>query len=124
MYTAKEITEKRQSSFLFRLGKTPIAEKITGPMALKKDVFRWKSTLRDLWDELVLLPPHMIYPFSWHTPGELGGICSAMTTNLNESLCQEKLSVEEKGSLSITYWSMTHKGTGYRDSSLESINQE
>jgi hypothetical protein len=123
MYEAKAAVEKSKT-FFHRWIPSPNAEHITGPIALRKSIFRWKESLRDLWDEVVLLPNYVVYPYSWHTPGSLGGICSAMFATLDEAKCQEGLKVKEKGSLSVTYWSQTHKGTGHNDKTIAQISHE
>jgi len=123
MYTTKDVVQKRKA-ILHRLGGIPSAEHITGPIALRESILRWKASLRDLWDEVVLLPPHMVYPYNWKKPGEFGAICSAMFATLDEPLCQEKLRVKEKGSLSITYWSNTHKGTGHNEKTIAQVSQD
>ncbi|KAI9155504.1 Inositol phosphoceramide mannosyltransferase-like protein [Paramyrothecium foliicola] len=123
MEFAKSKVQQRKNP-LYRIGGTPAAEHITGPIALRKSIFRWKESLRDLWDEVVLLPSHVVYPYSWATPGPVGRICSAMFESLDERLCQEKLEVKKKGSLTITYWSNTHKGTGHNDETIAQVSQD
>jgi hypothetical protein len=117
-----QIHEKK--TFLHRLGVIPSAEHITGPIALRQALFRYKASLVDLWNEVVLLPSHMIYPYNWKNPGDLGIICSAMVATLDEKACKEKLRVKENGSLSITYWSNTHKGTGHNEKTIAQISQD
>ena len=121
-FAEAQVHEKK--SLLHRLGIIPSAEHITGPIALRESIFRWKSSLKDLWDEVVLLPSHVVYPYSWKLPGELGPICSAMYSTLDEPLCKENLKVKEKGSLSITYWSNTHKGTGHNEKTIAQVSQD
>ncbi|KAH7316723.1 nucleotide-diphospho-sugar transferase [Stachybotrys elegans] len=123
IHFAKAKVEQRRNIF-YRLGDVPTAEHITGPIALKENILRWKASLKDLWDEVILLPSHIVYPYNWHLPGPNGRICSAMFATLDEGLCKERLKVKEKGSLAITYWSNTHKGTGHNEETLAQVSHE
>lgn len=121
-FAIAKVEERR--SLLYRFFSMPTAEHITGPIALRQCVLRWKASLKDLWDELILLPPHMVYPYNWKWPGSQGSICSAMYPTLDEDLCKKKLKVKEKGSLSITYWSNTHKGEGINEKTLAEVSHD
>jgi inositol phosphorylceramide mannosyltransferase catalytic subunit len=121
-YAKERVQEMR--SIIHRLMDTPTAEHVTGPIALKERMFRWKISPKALWDEVVLLPPHVVHPYSWHTPGRNGRICSAMFESLDERLCKERLKVKEKGSLAINYWSNTHKGTGHNEETIAQVSHD
>ncbi|KAK5995099.1 hypothetical protein PT974_03492 [Cladobotryum mycophilum] len=89
----------------------PSAEQLTGPIALRQSIFRYNS-YRDVVDKVDLLPSHLIYPFNWNTDENIRSICSAEQDTFNESHCKKMLKVHERASISITYWSHTHRGKG------------
>lgn len=100
----------------------PSAEQLTGPIALAKSVWRYQS--RDETEKVILLPDNLIYPFNWNTGQEIRSICSAEQDSFNESLCKETLNVDTKGSISITYWSHTHRGKGSDNENIDRISHE
>lgn len=102
----------------------PSAERTTGPVALRASVLRWKSTLRDLWAEVVLLPPDLIYPFSWKTPGAAGWVCSTMSDRFDERACEEQVGVRRRGSLTLTFWSHTHDGAASNEDNIAAVDRD
>ena len=116
---------KKSKAFLHQLWYwVPSAEEVTGPIALRKSILRWKSSLKDLWAEIVLLPPDLIYPFSWKTPGMSGYICSTMSDKFDEVKCKARLQLDKKGSLTLTFWSHTHEGSTSNTKNIEYISHD
>ncbi|KAL7910593.1 hypothetical protein GGI35DRAFT_449143 [Trichoderma velutinum] len=101
----------------------PSAEQLTGPIALAKNVWRYQNC-GDTLDSIILLPDGLIYPFNWNEGQEIRSICSAEKDSFNESRCKETLGVGVKGSISITYWSHTHRGKGSDHENIDRISQE
>jgi hypothetical protein len=89
----------------------PSAEELTGPIALAKNIRRYQ-VCGDTLDSIILLPDGLIYPFNWNEGQDIRSICSAEKDSFNESSCKETSGVGVKGSISITYWSHTHRGKG------------
>lgn len=123
-YAAAEVRRSRGSmSWLWY--RSPDAEHVTGPIALRNNVLKWKTGLEDLWNEVVLLPSDLVYPYSWKTPGSLGPICSTLFDTFNETACREGLRLDEKGSLAVTYWSHTHDShSGVSKHNVENLGHE
>lgn len=123
-YAAAEV--RRGKSFMHWLWyRSPDAEHVTGPIALRNNVLKWKTTLKDLWNEVVLLPSDVVYPYSWKTPGKLGPICSTLFDTFDEEACKEGLKLKEKGSLAVTYWSHTHDShSGTSKNNIKQISHE
>ncbi|KAL6796466.1 glycosyltransferase family 32 protein [Trichoderma sp. SZMC 28012] len=101
----------------------PSAEQLTGPIALAKNIRRYQIC-GDTLDSIILLPDGLIYPFNWNEGQEIRSICSAEKDSFNESSCKETLGVGVKGSISITYWSHTHRGKGSDDENIDRISQD
>jgi hypothetical protein len=101
----------------------PSAEQLTGPIALRKNIGHYESC-GDARDNIILLPDGMIYPFNWNTGQEVRSVCSAEKDTFNESQCKDRLNVDLKGSISITYWTHTHRGKGPDIENIERISQE
>lgn len=122
----KPVQDKvRKSKAIWRKLLSPIpAEFMTGPAVLRESILSWKSSLKDLWNEVVLLPSDVIYPFSWKKPGVFGWECSTMSDRFDEDVCKKNLKVEEKGSLTITYWSHTHDGTSSNAENIDSVSHD
>ncbi len=115
---------------------------MTGPIALRKSVNRYMAhgLGREAADlaaispfaarsgntkqEVVLLPDHWVYPFNWNTEEGLRAICSAEQQSFDPKHCQEVLRVGHRGSISITYWSHTHRGKGSDAKNIEIISHE
>ncbi|KAL6407161.1 glycosyltransferase family 32 protein [Ilyonectria robusta] len=90
--------------------KTPNAEHMTGPIALRKTIIAYGASSEE--DEIVLLPGRLVYPYNWKEHHEFLAVCSAEQATFDDAVCKEKLEVVKKKSISITYWSHTHKGQG------------
>ncbi|KAL7940782.1 glycosyltransferase family 32 protein [Trichoderma barbatum] len=101
----------------------PSAEQLTGPIALAQNIRRYQIC-GDTMDKIILLPDGLIYPFNWNEGEELRSICSAEKDSFDESQCKESLNVDSKGSISITYWSHTHRGKGPDNGNIDRISQE
>ncbi|KAL7929310.1 glycosyltransferase family 32 protein [Trichoderma chlorosporum] len=101
----------------------PSAEQLTGPIALAKNI-RHYQTCGDTLEKVICLPDGLIYPYNWNDDRGLRSICSAETDSFNETQCKETLSVDTKGSISITYWSHTHKGKGQDDANINRMGHE
>jgi hypothetical protein len=102
----------------------PSAEHLTGPIALRRSILRWKSSLEDMWSEIVLLPSELIYPFSWKTPGLSGWVCSTLSDRFDEDKCKERLELDKKGSLTLTFWSHTHDGAASSEKNIASVSRD
>lgn len=101
----------------------PSAEHLTGPVALRKSIQQYEYC-GDAANKLILLPDSMIYPFNWDTKGKVRSLCSAEKDTFDESQCKDMLNVDLKGSISITYWSHTHRGKGPDIENIERISQD
>lgn len=117
------------------------AETITGPVALRaaiteyqadkeamKDAVREHATSvefkgeRSKDDEVVLLPSHVIYPYSWGSDGEhVRNVCWVVSNSFNAKVCKKRLAVEKDGSIAITYWSHTHSPSGHNEGNMKHI---
>jgi hypothetical protein len=74
--------------------------------------------------EVVLLPNHWVYPFNWYAGEALRAICSVEQQSFNSKRCQEVLKVGDRESISITYWSHTHRGKGTDEKNLEIVSHD
>lgn len=101
----------------------PSAEQLTGPIALRKNVKQYESC-GDAANTIIVLPDSMVYPFNWNTEENVRSLCSAEKETFNESQCKDVLEVELKGSISITYWSHTHRGKGPDVENIQRISQD
>lgn len=99
----------------------PSAEQMTGPIALGKIVQNYKSSAHD---DIILLPEHLVYPFDWNTDEGTRAVCSAEQDTFDDGRCKELLDVDSKKSLSITYWSHTHRGTGTDATNIDHISHD
>jgi hypothetical protein len=136
-----EIAKSR--SFLHRLWYDyPSAEQMTGPIALRKLVNRYEAHGLDreaiglaanspfaeefvnAKQAIVLLPNHWVYPFNWNEGDALRAICSVEQESFDSQRCKEVLEVGSRGSMSITYWSHTHRGKGIDEKNIEIISHE
>jgi inositol phosphorylceramide mannosyltransferase catalytic subunit len=105
----------------------PIAELVTGPVALRDSILKYQN-MRGTADKVILLPDHWVYPYSWVNnwnpkTQDLRAACSAEQPHFDASRCKEMLKVDDKGSVSITYWSHTHQsGKGGDKKNLVYIN--
>ena len=115
---------------------------MTGPIALRKNINRYEVHGLDrvaaslaasspfversgnTKQEVVLLPNHWVYPFNWHAGEALRAICSVEQQSFNSKLCQEVLEVDDRGSISITYWSHTHRGKHTDAKNIEIVSHE
>jgi hypothetical protein len=119
----------------------PSAEHMTGPVVLRNNINRYKAHGLDSkaaglvgigpfaeWSgnkhEVVLLPDHWVYPYSWQGGEALRAICSVEQESFDPKRCQEVLKVGDKGSISITYWSHTHRGKGADARNIEIVSHE
>jgi hypothetical protein len=121
---------------------SPSAEHMTGPIALLNNVHRYKAhglgkeaaglaAISPFADrsgntkqEVVLLPNHWVYPFNWNSGEGLRAICSVEQQSFDPKRCQEILEVGHRGSISITYWSHTHRGKGADAKNIEIVSHE
>ncbi|KAH7123273.1 glycosyltransferase family 32 protein [Dactylonectria estremocensis] len=114
--------DKSNNFFYKLLFKTPNAEHITGPIALRKTILAYESSGDE--DEIVLLPGRMVYPYNWYEPGSFHDVCSAEQETFDDARCKQLLEVKKKKSISITYWSHTHKGEGSNKHNIELISSD
>jgi hypothetical protein len=124
-------------------------EAVTGPIALRDGISRFKkghfgvetlllptvlsNTTLEVYtpdDEAQLikdakvevLPPHLIYPYSWHRDGDMfRPFCWSTLGSFNASRCKEVVAVEAWGSATITYWSHTWNGEGPNEGNLKMV---
>jgi inositol phosphorylceramide mannosyltransferase catalytic subunit len=106
----------------------PSAARMTGPIALRKAVARFENSglnreatalaqmgpfskrkKNGLKDEVVLLPGHWVYPYNWNEGPEFREVCSTEEETFDAERCRELLQVDQRGSVSITYWSHTRQ---------------
>ncbi|OBT81368.1 hypothetical protein VE02_10230 [Pseudogymnoascus sp. 03VT05] len=73
--------------------------------------------------EIVMLPSHWIYPYDWSVK-ELRPLCSAEGETFDAKACQERLEVDRKGSISITYWSHTHDNKNDNAKNIDSLSNK
>ncbi|KAG6167297.1 hypothetical protein E4U24_008285 [Claviceps purpurea] len=121
-------------------------ESVTGPIALRDSIIKYEEdkirqgpalgdSIKYLTSvgpfaqdqaenhEVLLLPSHLIYPYSWAYGGEdVRGDCWVLHDTYNAETCKEKLGTEQAGSICITYWSHTHAGAGHSKENMEYIN--
>lgn len=88
----------------------PSAETMTGSVALRKSIMRYQGSEHDESEAVILLPENWVHPYDWNSRGKgIRAVCSAEHVDFDPKWCKLILSVERKGSLSITYWSHTHR---------------
>jgi inositol phosphorylceramide mannosyltransferase catalytic subunit len=128
-------------------GYNHFVEGLTGPVALRYQIWMYESHYNygrdlipylrttvmnktyfetyDLRHSVTVLPPEMIYPFSWVSvwdgvvPYCLGG----GTSFTERDLCKEELRVWENGAYCITYWTHTWTPEGHDEGHVESMQQ-
>ena len=73
--------------------------------------------------QVVLLPSEIIYPYSWGPDGKsVRNECWVLKNSFDPEKCKEKLEVQKKGSISITYWSHTHSVDGKNTDNIKYID--
>jgi hypothetical protein len=124
-----------------------LPESLTGPIALREAIMEyevnrvkygnklddWTANLvqtgpfasqLDIPHEVILLPRHVIYPYSWGADGEdVRDVCWVLRDDFNQEECKRRLQVEIKGSISITYWSHTHSPTGENTENIKFVTK-
>lgn len=131
----------KSKSFIYRLFQQVSAEEWTGPGALYNAIHDFNtnglskeadtlvavgpfaSHAKKTKQEIVLLPSHWIYPYNWRVK-ELRPLCSAEAETFDAKACQEKLEVDKKGSISITYWSHTHNNKNDNAKNIDNISHK
>ena len=127
---------------LWHYWQPPSAEQMTGPIALREAIRRYQTRglglevrrlaavgpfaaagAQDLRNDLVLLDDFWVYPFNWRK-ADLRAICSVEKEGFDAERCKAMLETSEKGSISITYWSHTHRGKGVDEHNIGTVNQE
>lgn len=72
--------------------------------------------------QVLLLPSHMIYPYSWGGDGQgARDVCWVLQDTYDANQCKRRLDVHQKGSISITYWSHTHSPSGHSEENMAHI---
>lgn len=126
-------------------GITP--ELITGPVSLREAIFSYEdvkqrngmsidskldtvkkgspfASAKATDHEVVLFPSEIIYPYSWGPDGKpVRSVCWVLKNSFDPDKCKEKLEVEKKGSISITYWSHTHTKTGQNTKNIQHVGR-
>jgi hypothetical protein len=119
----------------------PSAEHVTGPIALRNAIQRYKAhglgreverlhaagpfavaPPQGQQYDLLLLEESWVYPFNWQT-AKMRAVCSAEKDGFDAEACKAQLETSEKGSISITYWSHTHKGAEANKKNIEKIDR-
>ncbi|KAH7020758.1 uncharacterized protein B0I36DRAFT_252631 [Microdochium trichocladiopsis] len=106
----------------------PSAEQMTGPIALRESIIQYAARQKDgsssngVPERIVLLPQQWAYPFNWDSDEATRALCSAEQDTFNASSCKNKLDVARQGSMSITYWSHTHRGKGVDKDNIAKMN--
>ncbi|KKZ63167.1 hypothetical protein EMCG_02463 [[Emmonsia] crescens] len=131
----------KSKSFIYWLFQHVSAEKWTGPVALYNAILdfntnglskeaaalaavgHFASLAKKTKQEIVLLPSHWIYPYDW-TVKELRPLCSAAAETFDAKACQERLEVDKKGGISITYWSHTHDNKNDNAKNIDRISNK
>ncbi|KAG6012558.1 hypothetical protein E4U54_007455 [Claviceps lovelessii] len=73
--------------------------------------------------QVLLLPSHFIYPYSWSYGGENARKeCWVRDNGFDAEACKAKLKTKESGSICITYWSHTHSGPGHDQEAIDHIS--
>lgn len=131
----------KSKSFIYWLFQHVSAEEWTGPVALYNAILDFNtngiskeavamaavgpfaSLAKKTKQEIVLLPSHWIYPYDWSVK-ELRPLCSAEAETFDAKACQERLEVDKKGGISITYWSHTHDNKNDNAKNIDSLSNE
>ncbi|OAF55938.1 hypothetical protein VC83_08003 [Pseudogymnoascus destructans] len=131
----------KSKSFIYWLFQHVSAEEWTGPVALYNAMLDFNtnglskeavamaavgpfaSLAKKTKQEIVLLPSHWIYPYDWNVK-ELRPLCSAEAETFDAKACQERLEVDKKGGISITYWSHTHDNKNDNAKNIDSLSNE
>ncbi|KFY85219.1 hypothetical protein V500_08611 [Pseudogymnoascus sp. VKM F-4518 (FW-2643)] len=131
----------KSKSFIYWLFHKISAEDWTGPAALYNAILDFNtkglskeaaalaavgpfaSLAKKTKPEIVLLPSHWIYPYDW-TVKEPRSLCSAEAKTFNAKACKERLEVDKKGGISITYWSHTHSGKNGNSKNIDNISHK
>ncbi|OBT61418.1 hypothetical protein VE03_09497 [Pseudogymnoascus sp. 23342-1-I1] len=129
----------KTKSFIYWLFHKVSAEEWTGPAALYRAIVDFNtnglskeaaalaavgpfvSQAKTTKKEIVLLPDHWIYPYDW-TVKELRSPCSVEAETFNAKGCKERLEVDKKGGISITYWSHTHSNKNSHAKNIDNIS--
>ncbi|KFY66713.1 hypothetical protein V496_01942 [Pseudogymnoascus sp. VKM F-4515 (FW-2607)] len=129
----------KTNSFIYWLFHKASAEEWTGPAALYRAILDFNtnglckeaaalaavgpfaSQAKKTRPEIVLLPNHWIYPYDW-TVKELRSLCSTEAETFNAKACKERLEVDSKGGISITYWSHTHSNKNSHAKNVDNIS--
>jgi hypothetical protein len=140
------VQNKKEKGWFWDWSGYPQAEALTGPIALRDAIAEYEigrvsdgyhldesvAALVELgpWGmqgtphELTLLPSDLIYPYSWGVDGKpVRDVCWVVKDTYNSTKCKEALKVEEKGSISITYWSHTHSKTASNKNNMNRITK-
>ncbi|OJD13270.1 hypothetical protein ACJ73_09223 [Blastomyces percursus] len=130
----------KDKSYISWLFQQVSAEKWTGPVALYNAILDFNtnglskeaaslaavgpfaSLAKESKQEIILLPSHWIYPYDW-TVKELQPVCSAETETFDAKACRERLEVDKKGGISITYWSHTHDNKKDNVKNIDRLNR-
>jgi hypothetical protein len=122
----------------------PSAEQMTGPVPLREAILRYEKSRQglgrratrlaaggpfapyrvgELEHGVVVMDEQWVYPFDWQKGEEVRGVCSAEQDGFDAERCKEVLRTEEKGSVSVTYWSHTHRGKGVDEKNIQKISR-
>ncbi|EQL00477.1 hypothetical protein G6O67_002487 [Ophiocordyceps sinensis] len=136
----KELKQKRK--------KLPEAEHVTGPAALFAAINRYEQDktrsgnrlnedvakmvhegpfahLPDRVHQVLLLPSHYIYPYSWGSDGsKVRNVCWVLSASFSSETCKKTLEVERMKSISITYWSHTHTPLGHNKGNMKHLEAD
>lgn len=128
--------------------KLPEAEHVTGPAALYAAINQYEvdqtrpgnrvnddvakmvregpfAHLSDRAHQVLLLPSHYIYPYSWGPDGsKVRKTCWVLSRWFNADMCKKRLEVERKKSISITYWSHTHTPSGHNKGNMKHLDAD
>jgi hypothetical protein len=73
--------------------------------------------------EVVVLPFHHIYPYSWDRDGSfVRDVCWSLSNGFNETRCKELLAVDRWHSTAITYWSHSWNDDGHNTGNLDKVS--
>ncbi|PHH89809.1 hypothetical protein CDD83_5215 [Cordyceps sp. RAO-2017] len=136
---AKPMADKKRTSAW------AAAEHVTGPVVLRQAIAEYEaakvragnslsgevvSMAHDLPfattqmkdHQVVLLPSQYIYPFNWNADNKkVRVVCWVQDGRYNPDECKKALDVGRKKSISITYWSHTHKKSGLDEDKMKRI---
>jgi hypothetical protein len=78
---------------------------------------QWKT-------EVVILPAHAIYPYSWMIDGAaFKEVCSAESSGFDSETCKSRIQVDRWPSYAITYWSHTWTSDGHQTENLQKVSR-